>query len=51
MSDFEIILPELTKEALERLLSDKGLSLFLNEDSKNIIRKKFKEKCKQEQSK
>ena len=38
-----IELPELTNEALEELLSDKMFSLFLNNETKDIIRKRFEE--------
>ena len=38
-----ITLPELTNEALEELLSDKMFSLFLNNETKDIIRKRFEE--------
>ena len=38
-----INLPECTEEALEKLLEDPMASVFLPYDSKDIIRKKFKE--------
>ena len=36
-------LSELSEEALEKLLSDPMLSLFLPHDSKDIVRAQFKE--------
>jgi uncharacterized protein (DUF302 family) len=38
----EIELLEPTLEALEKLLSDSGFSIFTDEESKEIIRAKFK---------
>jgi hypothetical protein len=38
--EFELIAP--TLEALEKLLSDSGFSIFIDEESKEIIRAKFK---------
>jgi hypothetical protein len=45
---WKIILPELTKEALEKLLADEGVSLFLDEKMKEDIRQRFKKEIKRD---
>lgn len=41
-----ITLPELTKEALEKFLSDPILSCFLDDETKELIREKAKGRLK-----
>jgi hypothetical protein len=42
-----ITLPELTEEALEHLLNDFAFSVFMDEESKALIRKQFKEQMEE----
>jgi len=42
----KIILPELTKEALEKFLADPIHSVFLDEKTKDLIREKAKGQLK-----
>ena len=46
----ELEITDKTEEALEKLLSDPMMSLFMPYDSKDIIRKAFKESLKSEKN-